>query len=153
MPWRCSAKTTRARIDPRLFLACWALSARGSLAASRLACSAFSRCRVSTAAGLAAYFGVSAAFVAWVAAASFEATVRPRVVPAWAVADTRTNAAIRMNLRMCRLPLPAGSGLMWMGRLGEARKGVCERDHARRLMAQQCARWLCEPREACQGCA
>ena len=27
-------------------------------------------------------------------------------------------------------PLSAGSGLMWMGRLGEAKKGVCERHHA-----------------------
>src|SRR6266403_4975533 len=152
MRWRCSAAITRATIDGRLCLACSALSARGSFAASRLARSAFNCCAlISAAVGLWAYFGVSAAFVASVAVASFDATVSPRFVPVWAVADTRTNAAIRINLRMSRLPLSAGSGLMWGRRLGEAKKGVCERHHAAIFEAAARAWPLCEPREAGQG--
>jgi hypothetical protein len=43
---------------------------------------------------------------------TLDATVRPRLVPAWAFTDTRTNAAIRMNLHMSCSPCHNVSGLM-----------------------------------------
>jgi hypothetical protein len=39
---------------------------------------------------------------------SFAAVVRPRFTPACAVADTKTIAAIKMNLRMFKSPVVEG---------------------------------------------
>src|ERR1700722_354912 len=100
---------TRASIDPwwRLDRAAFG---RISLSATGLASSPFGAgAAVSTGAGRATYFGVSAGASAGAGpslgcsaavTSSFDATVRPLLTPAWAVADTRTMAAIRTSLRI-----------------------------------------------------
>src|SRR3981081_2110310 len=113
---------TRASVDPCLRFGFSALRGWVFLSATGFAWSAFGACVVvSTAAGLSTYFGASAGLVASTdlgastalgcsaaAGSSFDASERLLVTPACAVADTRTNAAIRMNLRMLRLLLWAG---------------------------------------------
>src|SRR5260370_23479364 len=104
---------TRASVDSRLrfgfsIFGVWVL-----LSATGFAASAFGACvAVWTAAGRSTYFGASTVLGASTAIASavlgcsaaagssFDASERLRELPACAVADTRTNAAIRMNLRM-----------------------------------------------------
>src|SRR5665647_211600 len=127
----------RASVDSRLRLG---FSARGAgmlLSATGPAGSGFGGCVGLMAAGRSTYFGASVAFGASTAlgcsaaaGSSFEARVRPLVPPAWAVvADTRTNAAIRMNLRirsLLSLPGLADVG----GRLGRSKQPVCEEGHA-----------------------
>src|ERR1700676_2553744 len=126
---------TRASVDSRLRFGFSTLGVWVLLPAMGLAWSAFgASVVVLTAAGLSTYFGTSTGFgastalgastaftseaftsealgfSALAAGSSFDAMVRLRVTPACADADARTNAAIRMNLRMLSLPLIAGVG-------------------------------------------
>src|ERR1700687_423490 len=134
MPWRCSSWMTRASVDSRLHFGFSTFGVWVLLPAMGFAWSAFgASVVVLTAAGLSTYFGASTGFGASTAlgastaftseaftsealgcsaaaGSSFDAMVRLRVTPACADADARTNAAIRMNLRMLSLLVLAGGG-------------------------------------------
>src|ERR1700687_6029683 len=122
MPWRCSSWMTRASVDSRLHFGFSTFGVWVLLPAMGFAWSAFgASVVVLTAAGLSTYFGASTAFTSEPftsealgcsagAGSSFDAMVRLRVTPACADADARTNAAIRMNLRMLSLLVLAGGG-------------------------------------------
>src|SRR6266571_5166560 len=115
MPCRCIAYLTRASVDSPWRFSVATLTATAYFAAAirpgrcilwppccilwlccdrPLCCGIDGRC-------LAADFGASAALDgSTVTDGSFDASVRPLVAPACADAETRTNAVIRMNLRM-----------------------------------------------------
>src|SRR6266403_1503056 len=117
MPCRCIAYLTRASVDAPWRFSVATLTAAAYFAAAirpgrcilwplccRLwlfCCGFWPLCCGIDGCCLAADVGASAALdCSTVADGSFDASVRPLLMPACADAETRTNAVIRMNLRM-----------------------------------------------------
>src|SRR6266550_885741 len=128
MPCRCIAYLTRASVDAPWRFSVATLTATAYFAAAirpgrcilwppccsrwlccrlwRFCCGFWPLCCGIDGRCLAADLGASAALDgSTVTDGSFDASVRPLVMPACADAETRTNAVIRMNLRMRSLLL------------------------------------------------
>src|ERR1700682_1935152 len=122
MPCRCSAYLTRARVDAPWRFTCATLAATAYFAAVMgsgrrilwppccilwpCCCGFWLPCCRIDGRCLATDVGASAALdCSTVADGSFDASVRPLLMPACADAETTTNAVIRMNLRMRSLLL------------------------------------------------